>query len=63
MPRALDILIAAAALILLAPFVPATPLRFARYYVLTTAAIALGLWDRWRQKKPTGRWEKAAGTR
>jgi cellulose synthase/poly-beta-1,6-N-acetylglucosamine synthase-like glycosyltransferase len=48
---------------LLAPFVPATPLRFARYYVLTTAAIALGLWDRWRQKKPTGRWEKAAGTR
>ena len=47
----------------LAPFVPATPLRFSRYYVLTTAAIALGLWDRWRQKKPTGRWEKAAGTR
>jgi cellulose synthase/poly-beta-1,6-N-acetylglucosamine synthase-like glycosyltransferase len=47
----------------LAPFVPATPLRFARYYVLTTAAIALGFWDRWRQKKPTGRWEKAAGTR
>ncbi len=48
---------------LLAPYVRATPLRFARYYVLTTAAIALGLWDRWRQKKPTGRWEKAAGTR
>ena len=47
----------------LAPFVPATPLRFARYYVLTTAAIALGLWDRWRRKKPSGRWEKAAGTR
>jgi cellulose synthase/poly-beta-1,6-N-acetylglucosamine synthase-like glycosyltransferase len=48
---------------LLAPFVPATPLRFARYYVLSTAAIALGLWDRWRHKKPLGRWEKAAGTR
>ena len=48
---------------LLAPFVPATPLRFARYYVLTTAAIAAGLWDRWRRKKPTGRWEKAPGTR
>ena len=48
---------------LLAPYVPATPLRFARYYVLTTAAIALGLWDRWRQKQPSGRWEKAAGTR
>jgi len=48
---------------LLAPVLPATPLRFARYYVLTTASIAAGLWDRWRHKKPTGRWEKAAGTR
>ena len=48
---------------LLAPFLPATPLRFARYYVLTTASIAAGLWDRWRHKKPLGRWEKAAGTR
>lgn len=48
---------------LLAPLLPSTPLRFARYYVLTTASIAAGLWDRWRRKKPTGRWEKAAGTR
>jgi len=48
---------------LLAPYVPSTPLRFARYYVLTTASIAAGLWDRWRRKRPTGRWEKAEGTR
>jgi cellulose synthase/poly-beta-1,6-N-acetylglucosamine synthase-like glycosyltransferase len=48
---------------LLAPYVPSTPLRFARYYVITTASIAAGLWDRWRGKRPTGRWEKAAGTR
>jgi cellulose synthase/poly-beta-1,6-N-acetylglucosamine synthase-like glycosyltransferase len=52
-------LIAAA---LAAPVWPATPLRFARYYVLTTTSIAAGLWDRWRGGA-TGRWEKAAGTR
>jgi hypothetical protein len=38
------------------------PLRIARYYVMTTAAIAAGLWDRWRHGAP-GRWEKAKGTR
>jgi len=41
---------------------PLLPLRFARYYLLTTAAIAAGLWDR-RRQGPGGRWEKAEGTR
>ena len=52
-------LLAAAAL---APRLPAAPLRFARYYVLTTASIAAGLWDRLR-RGAGGRWEKAEGTR
>lgn len=52
-------LIAAA---LLGRRLPLAPLRAARYYVLTTASIAAGLWDRWR-RGPTGRWEKAEGTR
>jgi cellulose synthase/poly-beta-1,6-N-acetylglucosamine synthase-like glycosyltransferase len=43
-------------------FVPLAPLRVARYYVMTTASIAAGLWDRWRRGAP-GRWEKAEGTR
>ncbi|MGE5407969.1 MAG: glycosyltransferase, partial [Syntrophothermus sp.] len=47
---------------LLAPFAPLAPLRVARYYVMTTAAIAAGLWDRMRHG-PGGRWEKAEGTR
>lgn len=38
------------------------PLRVARYYTMTTASIAAGLWDRARQGPP-GAWEKAAGTR
>ena len=41
---------------------PLAPLRVARYYVMTTASIAAGLWDRWRHGPP-GRWEKAPGTR
>ncbi len=41
---------------------PLAPLRAARYYVMTTASIAAGLWDRARHGAP-GRWEKAAGTR
>ncbi len=41
---------------------PLFPLRVARYYVLTTASIAAGLWDRARNGPP-GAWEKAAGTR
>ena len=52
-------LIAAA---LLAPRWPLAPLRIARYYVMTTASIAAGLWDRWRHGAG-GRWEKAEGTR
>jgi cellulose synthase/poly-beta-1,6-N-acetylglucosamine synthase-like glycosyltransferase len=47
---------------LLAPRLPLLPLRIARYYVLTTASIAAGLWDR-RRRGASGRWEKAEGTR
>ncbi|HEX5990857.1 MAG TPA: glycosyltransferase [Solirubrobacterales bacterium] len=52
-------LIAAA---LLGRIVPIAPFRIARYYAMTTASIAAGLWDRWR-KGAGGRWEKAEGTR
>jgi cellulose synthase/poly-beta-1,6-N-acetylglucosamine synthase-like glycosyltransferase len=52
-------LIAAA---LLAPLLPLAPLRICRYYVMVTASIALGLWDRVRHGPP-GAWEKAEGTR
>jgi cellulose synthase/poly-beta-1,6-N-acetylglucosamine synthase-like glycosyltransferase len=52
-------LLAAAAL---GRFLPLGPLRIARYYVLTTASIAAGLWDRLRGGAG-GRWEKAEGTR
>lgn len=38
------------------------PFRIARYYALTTLAIAAGLWDRFRQGPPAA-WEKAPGTR
>jgi cellulose synthase/poly-beta-1,6-N-acetylglucosamine synthase-like glycosyltransferase len=47
---------------LLGRALPLAPLRVARYYVMTTASIAAGLWDRWRHGAP-GRWEKAEGTR
>jgi cellulose synthase/poly-beta-1,6-N-acetylglucosamine synthase-like glycosyltransferase len=47
---------------LLAPRWPLMPLRIARYYVMTTASIAAGLWDRWHHGA-SGRWEKAEGTR
>jgi cellulose synthase/poly-beta-1,6-N-acetylglucosamine synthase-like glycosyltransferase len=47
---------------LLARRFPLAPLRVARYYVMTTASIAAGLWDRWRHGAG-GRWEKAEGTR
>jgi glycosyltransferase involved in cell wall biosynthesis len=36
--------------------------RIARYYVLVTASIGLGFWDRWRQGPPAA-WEKSEGTR
>jgi cellulose synthase/poly-beta-1,6-N-acetylglucosamine synthase-like glycosyltransferase len=47
---------------LLGRWLPLPPLRVARYYVMTTASIAAGLWDRARHGAP-GRWEKAEGTR
>ncbi len=47
---------------LLSRALPVAPLRAARYYVETTASIALGLWDRARHGAP-GAWEKAEGTR
>jgi cellulose synthase/poly-beta-1,6-N-acetylglucosamine synthase-like glycosyltransferase len=47
---------------LLGRFLPLAPLLIARYYVLTTASIAAGLWDRARRGSP-GTWEKAPGTR
>jgi cellulose synthase/poly-beta-1,6-N-acetylglucosamine synthase-like glycosyltransferase len=40
---------------------PLLPFRVARYYVLSTAAIAAGFWD--RRRGAGGRWEKAEGTR
>jgi cellulose synthase/poly-beta-1,6-N-acetylglucosamine synthase-like glycosyltransferase len=47
---------------LLGRVLPFSPLRAARYYLQTTASIALGLWDRARHGAP-GTWEKAEGTR
>ncbi len=42
--------------------VPARPLLIARYYVLTTASLAAGLWDWLTHGTPAG-WEPAEGTR
>ncbi len=42
--------------------VRARPLLVARYYVLTTAALALGLWD-WLRHGTSAAWEAAEGTR
>ncbi|HEY5428822.1 MAG TPA: glycosyltransferase [Solirubrobacteraceae bacterium] len=42
--------------------VPTRPLLVARYYVLTTASLAAGLWDWARGGTPVG-WEPAEGTR
>ena len=47
---------------LLGRAVPIGPFRIARYYLLTTGSIAIGLWDRLRGGAG-GRWEKAEGTR
>jgi hypothetical protein len=57
---AAQVLLLAAAL--LAPVVPLRPLLVARYYVLTTASLAAGLWDWLRRGTPAG-WEAAEGTR
>jgi len=47
---------------LLARVAPLCPLLVARYYVLTTASVAAGLWDWLRHGTPAG-WEPAEGTR
>jgi cellulose synthase/poly-beta-1,6-N-acetylglucosamine synthase-like glycosyltransferase len=57
---ALQLALIAAAL--LGRVLPIAPFRVARYYVMTTASIAAGLWDRWR-RGAGGRWEKSEGTR
>jgi glycosyltransferase involved in cell wall biosynthesis len=41
---------------------PARPLLIARYYVLTTASLAAGLWD-WLARGTQAGWEPAEGTR
>ena len=41
---------------------PARPLLLARYYVLTTASLAAGLWD-WLAHGTAAGWEPAEGTR
>ena len=46
----------------LAGVVPARPLLIARYYVLTTASLAAGLWD-WLVHGTAAGWEPAEGTR
>jgi hypothetical protein len=46
----------------LAGALPARPLLIARYYVLTTASLAAGLWD-WLRHGTDPAWEAAEGTR
>jgi cellulose synthase/poly-beta-1,6-N-acetylglucosamine synthase-like glycosyltransferase len=54
----LALLLAAA----LAGVVPIRPLLIARYYVLTTASLAAGLWD-WLRHGTDATWDVAEGTR
>ncbi|HUE27154.1 MAG TPA: glycosyltransferase, partial [Solirubrobacteraceae bacterium] len=54
----LGVLLAALA----ASAIPARPFLIARYYVLTTASLAAGLWDWLTHGTPAG-WEPAEGTR
>jgi cellulose synthase/poly-beta-1,6-N-acetylglucosamine synthase-like glycosyltransferase len=54
----LGVLLAAA----VAHLVPAKPMLIARYYVLTTASLAAGLWD-WLVHGTSAGWEPAEGTR
>jgi cellulose synthase/poly-beta-1,6-N-acetylglucosamine synthase-like glycosyltransferase len=42
--------------------IPFRPLLIARYYVLTTASLAIGLWD-WLRHGTDAAWEAAEGTR
>ena len=58
--RSLQAALIAAAV--LAPLAPVRPLLLARYYVLTTAALAGGLWDHLRHGTPAG-WDAPEGTR
>jgi glycosyltransferase involved in cell wall biosynthesis len=57
---ALQLALLAAAV--LARAIPAQPLLVARYYVLTSASPAAGLWD-WLRHGTTASWEAAEGTR
>jgi glycosyltransferase involved in cell wall biosynthesis len=59
---ALGIQLAVLVAALLARVVPARPFLLARYYVLTTASLAAGLWDWLTHGTPAG-WEPAEGTR
>jgi hypothetical protein len=58
--------VAAQAALLLAALaagvVPSRPFLIARYYVLTTASLAAGLWD-WLRRGTPAVWEPAEGTR
>ncbi|HEY5193559.1 MAG TPA: glycosyltransferase [Solirubrobacteraceae bacterium] len=54
--------VALCAAAMLAPILPARPLLIARYYVLTTASPAAGLWD-WLRHGTVASWEAAEGTR
>jgi hypothetical protein len=47
---------------LVADVFPARPFLLARYYVLTTASLAAGLWD-WLAHGTHAGWEPAEGTR
>ena len=54
--------LAALAAALLAPVVPLRGLLVARYYVLTTASLAVGLWD-WLRHGAPAMWEPIEGSR
>jgi hypothetical protein len=59
---ALVLQLALLAAALLAGPLPAGPLSIARYYVLTTASPAAGLWD-WLRHGTSASWDPAQGTR
>jgi len=59
---ALALQVALLAAALLAAAMPARPLLIARYYVLTSASPAAGLWD-WLRHGTAASWEAAEGTR
>jgi glycosyltransferase involved in cell wall biosynthesis len=59
---ALVVQVAVLAAAAVAGVVPARPMLIARYYVLTTASLAAGLWD-WLVHGTAAGWEPAEGTR